>query len=209
MGRTRPLTQYGSIGLLVIFLAAAIATVVTSCGGGGGDDSTGALCDQCGVTDGACQDRAFVFPGSGVRDAVPCPTGDNGDLNGCIPVGLLCRRQSDSAQQRCYPLPQTTPPSNANPDFDFRCDGSRPGGTVLPPPTATVSVTPTPGPAKTNDPNAVCGDGTIEGLEDCEGTNLGGKTCGNVCDAPGGVLSCGINCRFVFTGCTGDNCSSQ
>ena len=88
MGRTRLLIErYGSLGLLLLAMSAVTATIVASCGSGGGDSSsTGALCEQCGESDGLCQQNAFLFPRSpqqGAIDAVPCPT-PSGNPNGCV-----------------------------------------------------------------------------------------------------------------------------
>ncbi len=47
---------------------------------------------------------------------------------------------------------------------------------------------------------SVCGDGIIEGGEDCEGIDLGGATCESL-GYPGGVLTCDIACSFDTSGC--------
>jgi cysteine-rich repeat protein len=191
MTRTwRQVEEYGSLGLLLLVVAAVVATVITSCGGGGGG-SNGELCDQCGVSpDGPCQASAFVVPGA--TEPQPCPSVDSTNPNGCVSVPLICRRKVDSAQQRCYPEDPTT----NDLDFQFRCDGSRPGGTALPEPTQTV----TPSPAGT----PVCGNGTVEGTEQCDTTNLNGEAadCSSLCTIGGGILSC-TNCLFDFSACLG------
>jgi hypothetical protein len=47
-----------------------------------------------------------------------------------------------------------------------------------------------------------CGDGTINGIEECDGGNLGGKSCLDFgASAPEG-LSCSSTCSFDMTGCT-------
>ncbi len=195
-----PTLQYRSFGVLLLAVAGLRATIVASCGGGGGS-SNGGLCEQCGATDGPCQDSAFVIPGSGVRDAQPCPTA-SGNPNACIEVGLICRRKSDSAQQRCFPKSATDP---TKPDFNFRCDGSRPGDTAVP------RLTPTPVPSgaatatKTPIAGQVCGDGTVNGTEECETGNVG-MTCGNFCASDDGTLLC-VGCFFNFSQCTGGGCT--
>jgi hypothetical protein len=201
MGRTQLVAeQYRSLGFLLLLVAAVTATIVASCGGGGGS-SNGGLCEQCGVSpDGPCQSTAFVLPGA--TQPEPCPSADSTNPDHCVSVALICRRKVDSAQQRCYPAPVgATDP--ANPDFNFRCDGSRPGGTVLPHPTAT----PTSTPASTSTPisGQVCGNGSVEGTEQCDGGNLNGMTCGDFCANDGGALLC-TSCVFDFTECTGGNC---
>lgn len=45
-----------------------------------------------------------------------------------------------------------------------------------------------------------CGDGAVNGAEDCEGADLGGATCADL-GYYQGTLACGSNCRFDETGC--------
>jgi hypothetical protein len=54
----------------------------------------------------------------------------------------------------------------------------------------------------------VCGDGVVEGLEECEGEQLGGATClaFGFYDAPG--LRCSSECRFETSECVG-TCGDQ
>ena len=47
-----------------------------------------------------------------------------------------------------------------------------------------------------------CGDGVAGGLEDCDGTDLAGQTCGTL-GFYGGALDCTGVCIFDTTGCTG------
>ncbi len=58
-------------------------------------------------------------------------------------------------------------------------------------------------------PDTVCGDGTIEGLEQCEGSNLNETTCADL-GYYGGTLACDDNCYFDISSCAavgrcGDN----
>ncbi len=46
-----------------------------------------------------------------------------------------------------------------------------------------------------------CGDGTIEGNEECDGSNLNGKICEDWSEYIGGTLKC-TNCLFDFDDCT-------
>lgn len=47
-----------------------------------------------------------------------------------------------------------------------------------------------------------CGNNILEIGEDCEGKNLGGKTCANIGqDFTGGTLKCGADCLFDTSGC--------
>jgi hypothetical protein len=56
---------------------------------------------------------------------------------------------------------------------------------------------------RTGDPgNSVCGDGTIEGGEHCEGTDLAGQDCASL-GFTGGALSCDpTTCFYDTTGCS-------
>ena len=105
--------------VLVVLLAAITSAVVTSCGGGGGS-SDGALCQQCGDTDGPCQPTALVDLNA--EKPVPCSTPPA--ASSCETRQLICRRKIDSSQQRCFPANQ----AGTDVESTFRCDGSRPGG---------------------------------------------------------------------------------
>jgi hypothetical protein len=126
------ISRYGVLALALLIVATVSATIISSCGGGGGSDSNGALCEQCGETDGACQTNFTVEPGPDQ----PSPCADAAAPNPC-PLTLICRRKSDSAQQRCYPRGAD---SNGHADVNYQwvCDGSRPGGTAVPEPTLTA-----------------------------------------------------------------------
>lgn len=203
MGRLQPFVyRYRSLGVLLLLITAMAATIVSSCGGGSG--SNGDLCSQCGSSDGPCQSTGFIVPGAG--KPAPCPTA-NGSVPApgptCVERNLICRRKSNSAQQRCFPADDT----GLEVDFFFRCDGSRPGGTLVPStvtPTATGS---TPTPAGT----PVCGNGILDPGEQCE-INLvdpfNGATCGDFCtNGTGGTLICTSICTIDFSGCFGAPCS--
>jgi len=47
-----------------------------------------------------------------------------------------------------------------------------------------------------------CGDNIIEGIEQCDGSNLGGATCASL-GFSGGVLGCDASCDFDVSQCTG------
>jgi hypothetical protein len=185
--------------LLALLSMAAATAVITSCGGGGSSGGTdGALCQQCGDTDGLCQPTGLIVPGA--NEPAPCPTPPEPET--CEARKLICRRKVDSAQRRCFPANE----SGTEVDFDFRCDGSRPGATLLPSTATPSPATPVPTVTKTPDPNAVCGNGEIEGIEQCDGINLNGEACGSFCQDPGGTLVC-IGCVFDFSQCTGKPCA--
>ena len=227
MVRTRAVgNSYWPLGV-VLFLIATGSAVFISCGSGG--SSNGALCQQCGQTDGPCQPSVTV---SGSDAQMLCPSGQTS-----CEIQLACFRKLGSAQRRCFP---------ADAQFEqFRCDGERanrvtpspiltltatpmisPTSTaptasatgVTPTPTQTVPITPTPAPAQTPTPAAsptpVCGNGTLEGNEECDGTVIDNSscaadvcTCDDFCDSPGGTLSCNRDCTVNFSQCTGGGCA--
>ena len=179
---------------LLLLIGSVAATTITSCGGSS-SSSNGGLCEQCGQTDGPCQDTAAIVPGSTEPQA--CPVSPEPGPT-CVEVNLICRRKSDSAQQRCYPVPADNPDATDNPDFGFRCDGARPGGTALPEPTLTM----TPSPAATA---STCGNGVLDSGEECDGTIFNGaQTCATFCTGGGGVgtLQC-TNCVINTANCAG------
>jgi hypothetical protein len=179
--------------LLPLVVVALTAVVMSSCSGSG--DSNGGLCEQCGNDpDGPCQPTVEVEVGPDAP--APCNV-----PNAPVPctVDLICRRKVDSAQQRCFPKD----PDSDGVNLQFRCDGSRPGGTAQPDPTFT------PTPAATSVPQE-CGNNLQEGTEECDGTDLNGATClSQGCGA--GSLSCRVSgvpneCTFNLEGCTGAGC---
>lgn len=115
----------------MMLLIAAVSAAAMSCGGGGGGaDSNGALCEQCGDSDGPCQATAVT-------------TGDDRP-SGCTTdpctVQLRCVRKVDSGQRRCFP----NNPSTGELDFRYECDGSQPIESFAPTITPTPTVTSTP-----------------------------------------------------------------
>lgn len=48
-----------------------------------------------------------------------------------------------------------------------------------------------------------CGDGKLNGIEACDGSDLGGKDCTAFQSPEPGDLRCGSNCMFDFSGCNG------
>ncbi len=193
--------HYGGLALMLMLVAAVTATIVASCGTGGGSGSNGGLCEQCGDSpDGPCQSSAFVVPGA--TEPRPCPSADTTNPNHCESRALICRRKVDSAQQRCFPA-QAGDPNNV--DILFRCDGSRPGGTPRPPQVTPTSTAPTPTTAGT----PVCGNGVVEGSEECDTTAPAGKTCADFCQGvAGGTLNCTTLCSLDFSACFGNpNCA--
>jgi hypothetical protein len=225
--------RYGVLCTLLALVALGSAATISSCGGNS-SGTDGFLCQQCGATDGPCQDSVEV---SGSDAATLC-----GGQASCQ-VALGCFRQLDSAQRRCFP---------ADPQFElFECDGGRalrptptatatptvtPTGTLTPTstaetptataetptataetPTATAATstavspeTPTPTPTTTA---STCGNGVIEGDEECDGglpdpSGCVGDvcTCEDFCDDAGGSLSCTPDCTVNVSKCTAGGC---
>lgn len=132
-GRLRSLTPLGRcLGAIVLFLSLA-----AGCGESGKKDGT--LCSRCSAEDGPCRAEGFIDPldrgqldnfcsGLPADDCYICRP-ENGDENGnnilgetICPVELVCRRQRESASQRCYPID----PASDSPPRDFECDGEPP-----------------------------------------------------------------------------------
>lgn len=81
--------------------------------------------------------------------------------------------------------------------------------TPTPEDTPTIDGTETPTPTPTATPD--CGNGILEDGEDCDGSDLGGYDCDDLCvdePDPAGTLACNSDCTFDFTGCLGDDCSA-
>lgn len=181
--------------IFALLLASTSATLITSCGGSSGG-TNGEICDQCGDTDGPCISPAFIVPGANQPE--PCPTAPLPET--CVSRNLICRRGVDTAQQRCYPANS----SGTDVDASFKCKGTRPGPTLQPATLTPTPATPVPSPTKTFDSRAVCGDGVIQGLEDCESGDFAGKTCASICGSGSGFLQC-VACTISTSECTG-NC---
>lgn len=56
--------------------------------------------------------------------------------------------------------------------------------------------------------NSVCGDATVEGLEECDGDNLDGSGCTDL-GFTGGVLSCNRDCLFEISACFNAACGND
>ena len=55
---------------------------------------------------------------------------------------------------------------------------------------------------------AVCGNGVLEGSEECDGTELGGATCGDV-DCATGTPTCTTSCTLDYSACTDCACNNN
>ena len=197
MSSPQPVERYRTLFFSLLLVVAVAASIISSCGGGGSGPD-GGLCSQCGTSDGPCQSTGFIVPGA--NQPVPCPTAPAPGPT-CVERPLICRRKSNSAQQRCFPAASDDPQSDV--DFFFRCDGSRPGGTLVP-----ATVTPTTGGTPTPASTPVCGNGIAEAGEQCDGADLRGETCDDLCIGAGGTLTCNGDCTLNFSGCAGFNCTA-
>ena len=65
-----------------------------------------------------------------------------------------------------------------------------------------------PGPLAIDALAAQCGNGKINGGEDCDRANLGGANCVSLGFA-GGALACSDTCRFDTSACTPDTCAAE
>lgn len=124
-------------------------------------------------------------------------------------------------------LPTTTPPPPAatstdgsssdptsgtteliRPDMGVDASGTTAEGSTGVDPTASTG----PATSATTDattgstgPAIVCGDGMIEGMEECEGADLAGQSCATL-GFTGGTLSCAPNCIFDKSQCVSESC---
>jgi cysteine-rich repeat protein len=149
-------------------------------------------CQFTGTPHGICHDGVCVAAGCGNGIVEPGELCDDGN----IVSGDGCRADCQS-DERC---------GNAvlDPQRNEGCDCGDGSQSSLPPGCTGPNSDTTPGATCTSQCKIVgCGDGAINGLEQCEGTNLGGKTCADV-GFYGGTLQCNAQlCRFDTSGCTG------
>jgi hypothetical protein len=105
-----------------------------------------------------------------------------GQQPGDVPIGAGAPHQHVAERMRCCIDRWWTPPPTAQ-------------GVVLGNPACTGC-----------EPNYAChrcGDGIVDSAEQCDGSNLGGKTCATVPGGfSGGTLSCTGACAFDTSGCT-------
>jgi len=215
--RSERVHAYRSLGVVVVMVTVVAAAVISSCGGGGGGGgSSGELCSQCGDTDGPCIPTVEYTPDPSLPppcDGQPVPTCSPvpaTTASACVPgpastastcsVNLICRRKSDSSQQRCFPANPNLPAAAPDVNYQWRCDGSRPGGTPRPEPTGTLSVTPS-----TAVTPSLCGNLVVDAGEQCDGSANGATCEGFGCTTPLNSLgvTCSANCTFDVSGCTG------
>ena len=195
MGHMRAtLERYGSLGLVLLLLAGGTATIIASCGGGGGGP-TGALCSQCGDTDGPCDPTTQVVPGATKPE--PCPSVSPGAPGACVTRNLICRRGSTTSQRRCYPANE----AGTDVDFFFRCHDEAPGATPVPPTVTPSSTAPTTTPTP-----STCGNNILDVGEACDIVNglvLTNSTCQTFCGTRPvtGFIQCNTDCTIDASNC--------
>ncbi len=109
------------------------------------------------------------------------------------------------------PLRQTTPVPTTATATRSPSGVASPTGTPIPSRTAVPTRTRTPVPAPS--PTPICGNGIVEGDEQCDGKAFDTSacvgdvcTCEDFCDDAGGVLSCRRDCTIDFSRCTAGGC---
>ena len=150
----------------------------------------GTVCAYPGVTDGECKEELCLPSGCGngiQNSAEVCDDGNTTNGDGC---SADCR-----SLETC---------GNGIPDFaaNETCDcgdgvGVSPSCNGL-----GNSATNSNSPCRENCQLRRCNDGTLEAPEQCEGTNLNGKTCSDL-GFYSGTLACSEFCTFDTGGCTG------
>jgi hypothetical protein len=86
-------------------------------------------------------------------------------------------------------------------------------GTATVAPSLTGAATASPTPAATSTPTGLCGNGVLDGDEQCDGNQIDNTscfedvcTCEDFCDDAGGALSCNANCTVNFSQCANGPC---
>ncbi len=128
-----------------------------------------------------------------------CPTGFDSYLRLYNPAGTEIATDDDGAGgfATCSKLSSTTPGTkNLSAGLHTLCVEEFLNDEVSPPYGLIWSVT-TP----------MCGDGLVEGVEQCEGTNVGGATCVTAGYASGTVACDAANCKLDATGCSMGTCN--
>lgn len=90
--------------------------------------------------------------------------------------------------------------SNLNGKACADLDSNKPSGTLKCSPTCTFDTTECSAPE--------CGNGVVEGTEECDGEALNNKTCANIPGFSGGTLACTASCTYDTANCEVD-CNVQ
>lgn len=156
-----------------------------------GGDTSWALCDSGLCESGACQDVQECEPGSCHGEAARCTNA--GQIEECgadeICQNNVCK--DPASEYDCTP--------NQCASSDARCSAS---GEIIACGSEQY--------CSDNQCLDNCGNGRIDSGEDCDGTNLNGKTCATLSGATytGGTLACSSSCTFVTSGCTAPTVST-
>ena len=109
------------------------------------------------------------------------------------------------------PSPLPTRTAASTPPLATRTATATPDRTATPTVTSARTTTPTPLPTRT--PVAICGNGVVEGDEECDGSAFDTTacvedvcTCEDFCDDAGGRFACRLNCTIDFSRCTAGGC---
>ena len=128
-------------------------------------------------------------------------------------LALVGRSLDDAACPPTGPTPTPTATPTATTTGPTRTP--RPGETATPTASPTPTVSPTPTATRTRTPRPTptatpfCGNGEIEGDEECDGADFGGYVCDDYCeDEPSEVTEpgCRRNCTIDFGPCGGHDC---
>ncbi|MDG2308573.1 MAG: hypothetical protein P8R42_28670 [Candidatus Binatia bacterium] len=91
------------------------------------------------------------------------------------------------------------------PESFFLPDGTTPSPTPAPTPAPTNGPLPTATPAPTPSDGGVCGNGIVEGAEECDGVDLNGESCDGLVsifeNCTSGALACNSDCTYDATSC--------
>jgi hypothetical protein len=139
----------------------------------------------------------------------------NGSINGSIGGTAVCpgafvAQRCDPGTQDCNDLDLDLIPDEVDPDT-----GPTPNRTPTPVNTAVPShTTAAPTPTPTASPSQLCGNGVLDGDEECDKGAIDNSgcfedvcTCEDFCDDAGGSLSCNADCTVNFSRCTAGGCS--
>jgi hypothetical protein len=131
-------------------------------------------------------------------------------------AALACSRpQGTPATPRATPRPTRTPRPRRTPKSGATATAA-PSAAAATPTATAAAATPTatalaPTPVAT--PVAVCGNGIVEGDEECDGSAYDDTscledvcTCDDFCDDAGGRLACRRDCTIDFSHCTAGGC---
>jgi hypothetical protein len=136
------------------------------------------------------------------------PTPSGGGTPGSTPGATATLPDGTTPRPTHTPRPSRTPQGGFTPAATATATSPSTTPVVSPTPSVTAHV-PTPTPTST----AVCGNGIVEGDEECDGNAFDNSscledvcTCEDFCDDAGGRLACNRDCTANFSHCTGGNC---